>query len=163
MAKRNTGTRISDAPLVIGLGPGFQVNRDVHVIIETNHSENLGRVITEGEAERDTRIPLSVGGLTFERVLNAPADGRFIALKNIGDTVSQGETVASLGDKPIEAKIGGIVRGLLRNDTEVKAGVKVGEIDPVNKPEICYKIRDKLLVIADGVLKAILMYNNAPV
>lgn len=29
MAKRNTGTAITDAPLVIGLGPGFYAGRDV--------------------------------------------------------------------------------------------------------------------------------------
>jgi xanthine dehydrogenase accessory factor len=66
MAKRNTGTRIADAPLVIGLGPGFLINRNVHMIVETNHSENLDNVITQGEAERDTRVPVSIGGFTFE-------------------------------------------------------------------------------------------------
>jgi xanthine dehydrogenase accessory factor len=33
MAKKNLGTKITDAPLVIGLGPGFTAGRDVHVII----------------------------------------------------------------------------------------------------------------------------------
>ena len=37
LAKRNTGTALGDAPLVIGLGPGFRAGRDVHVVIETNH------------------------------------------------------------------------------------------------------------------------------
>jgi xanthine dehydrogenase accessory factor len=36
MAKRNTGTAISDAPLVIGLGPGFTAGLDCHAVIETN-------------------------------------------------------------------------------------------------------------------------------
>jgi xanthine dehydrogenase accessory factor len=160
MAKRNSGTKITDAPLVIGLGPVFLVNCDVHVVIETNHSEDLGKVITRGEAERDTRVPVSIGGFTFERVLNAPVDGQFVSLKNIGDNVSQGETVALVAGEPVEAKISGIVRGLLRSNTEIKGGAKVGEIDPVNPPEICYKIRAKMRAIAGGVLEAILMFHN---
>jgi len=48
MAKRNLGTELSDAPLVIGLGPGFQAGKDVHLVVETNNSESLGRVIFDG-------------------------------------------------------------------------------------------------------------------
>ena len=54
MAKRNTGTKITDAPLVIGVGPGFYAGRDVHMVIESNHSNNLGGIILEGEGEKDT-------------------------------------------------------------------------------------------------------------
>jgi len=45
LAKKNLGTRITDALLVIGLGPGFHAGRDVHVVIETNRGHNLGRII----------------------------------------------------------------------------------------------------------------------
>ncbi|MFB3897218.1 MAG: molybdenum hydroxylase, partial [bacterium] len=45
IAKRNLGTKISDADLVIALGPGFEAGKDVHRVIETNRGENLGRVI----------------------------------------------------------------------------------------------------------------------
>ena len=93
-------------------------------------------------------------------MLNAPIDGQFVSLKNIGDTVAQDEIVALVAAKPLKAKVSGIVRGLLRSNIEIKEGARVGEIDPVNQPEICYKIRDKMVMIADGVLKAILMYNN---
>ncbi len=48
LAKRNTGTTLGDAPLVIGLGPGFRAGRDVHVVIETNRGHRLGRVIEDG-------------------------------------------------------------------------------------------------------------------
>ena len=36
IAKRNLGTRIDDAPVVIGLGPGFTAGKDVHFVVETN-------------------------------------------------------------------------------------------------------------------------------
>jgi len=58
MAKRNLGARFTDAPLVIGLGPGFQAGKDVHLVVETNNSESLGKVIFDGEAEKIQRFPL---------------------------------------------------------------------------------------------------------
>ena len=57
LAKRNLGTQIADAPLVIGLGRGFVAGRDVHMVIETNRGHNLGKVIVSGSAEPNTGIP----------------------------------------------------------------------------------------------------------
>ena len=51
LAKRNLGSRIADAPLVIVLGPGFVAGYDCHVIVETNRGHNLGRLIAAGTAE----------------------------------------------------------------------------------------------------------------
>jgi selenium-dependent molybdenum hydroxylase system YqeB family protein len=77
LAKKNLGTKIMDAPLVIGLGPGFHAGRDVHLVIETNRGHNLGRIIANGEAEPNTGIPGSIAGYTEERVIRAPNDGEF--------------------------------------------------------------------------------------
>src|ERR1035437_2432379 len=71
IAKKNLGTRMSDAPLVIGLGPGFSAGKDVHVVIETNRGHNLGRIILRGEAEPNTGIPGTIGGFAGERVWHA--------------------------------------------------------------------------------------------
>jgi len=79
MAKRNLETRLTDAPLVIGLGPGFQAGKDVHLVVETNNSESLGKVIFDGESEKNTGAPIPIGGLTFERVLHSPENGLFLA------------------------------------------------------------------------------------
>src|SRR4030042_5639249 len=57
LAKKNLGTKITDAPLVIGLGPGFHAGRDVHLIIETNRGPNLGRIISNGGVETKTEDP----------------------------------------------------------------------------------------------------------
>jgi xanthine dehydrogenase accessory factor len=160
MAKRNLGTRITDAPLVIGLGPGFQAGKDVHMVVETNYSESLGRVILSGEAERDTGIPLAIGGLTFDRVLHSPGDGRFQTDKGIGDLVTAGEVVASVAEQPVKAEINGVVRALLRSGIMVGRGTKLGEIDPSGNKEVCYTIRPRMRAIAGGVLEAILMRFN---
>ncbi len=160
MAKRNLGTRLTDAPLVIGLGPGFQAGKDVHLAVETNNSECLGKVIPDGEAERDTGIPIAIGGLTLERVLHAPESGLFLASREIGAPVVAGEVVGSVGGQAIEAPIDGVVRALLRSGIQIGKGTKLGEIDPLGDEETCYSIRARIRAIAGGVLEAILIWFN---
>lgn len=160
MAKRNLGTMITHAPLVIGLGPGFQAGKDVHMVVETNNSERLGRIILEGKAEEDTGVPIAIGGLTFNRVLHSPVDGQFQTDKDIGDMVSAGEKVASVAGQPVKAEIDGIIRALLRSGVAVKKGAKLGEIDPSGDKKVCYTIRPRVRTIAGGVLEAIMMRYN---
>ena len=50
LAKRNTGTSIDDARMVIGVGPGFTAGSDCHAVIETKRGHTLGRVIRKGSA-----------------------------------------------------------------------------------------------------------------
>jgi xanthine dehydrogenase accessory factor len=160
IAKKNLGTQMVDAPLVIGLGPGFTAGKDVHIVIETNRGHHLGKMMLNGTAEPDTGIPGEIGGFTVERVLRTMKKGIFHAHKSIGDRVSKGSVVAVVDDFPVIAKISGMVRGLLRDGVEVRKGVKVGDIDPRGKRELCFTISDKARAIAGGVLEAILYWFN---
>jgi xanthine dehydrogenase accessory factor len=160
LAKRNLGTKSDDAPLVIGLGPGFTAGRDVHAVIETNRGHHLGRVILKGEAEPDTGIPGEIGGYSLERVLRTMKKGVFRSAKSIGDQVDQGTVVAVVDDFPVMAQISGMIRGLIRDGTEVKRGTKVGDIDPRGKKEYCFTISEKARAIGGGVLEAILHQFN---
>ena len=45
LAKKNLGTNITDAPIVIALGPGFTAGADCHAVIETMRGHDLGRVL----------------------------------------------------------------------------------------------------------------------
>ena len=156
VAKRNTGTRITDAPIVIGLGPGFTAGLDVHAVIETNRGHHLGRVILSGSAEPDTGVPGPTMGYTVERVLRAPCEGIFKGQRRIGDPVEAGDAVASVAGQPVVANISGVLRGLLADGLPVKAGAKVGDVDPRGVREHCFTISDKALAIGGGVLEAIL-------
>ena len=80
MAKRNTGVRIGDAPLVIALGPGFTAGVDCHAVIETNRGHFLGRAIWDGPPEPDTGTPVEIGGRREERVLRAPVAGASVPM-----------------------------------------------------------------------------------
>jgi len=156
LAKRNMGTKITDAPLVVGLGPGFKAGKDVHVVIETNRGHNLGRLIFEGEAEPNTGVPGIIAGYGLERVIRAPRDGKFKLLKDIGDMVVAGETVAQVEGEPIRANISGVIRGLLRDGTKVTKGLKAGDIDPRGDRSYCTKISEKARALGGSVLEAIL-------
>ncbi len=156
LAKKNLGTSITDAAVVVGLGPGFTAGVDVHAVVETQRGHYLGKVITLGQAAPDTGIPGDIGGYREERVLRAPEGGVFEPLREIGCQVDPGDPVAKIGTKVLRAEIGGVVRGLLRGGLQVFPGMKVGDIDPRGVREYCITISDKARAIAGGVLEAIL-------
>lgn len=156
MAKRNTGTRIDDAPLVIALGPGFTAGVDCHAVVETNRGHNLGRIYWQGRAESDTSTPGPVAGHAADRVLRAPSTGTLRTVVRIGDRVRPGQILAWVNGDAIVAPFAGVVRGLLRDGFAVTTGLKIGDVDPRAEPEYCYTISDKSLAIGGAVLAAIL-------
>lgn len=156
LAKRNLGTKITDAPIVIGIGPGFTAGADCHAVVETMRGHTLGRVLYTGSALPNTNLPGLIGGFAGERVLRAPDDGVFRGTRKIGDLVSAGETVGYVGEKPMNCTISGVLRGLLADGTVTHKGMKAGDVDPRGKREYCYTVSDKALAIAGGVLEAIL-------
>ena len=160
LAKRNLGTSITDAPLVVALGPGFTAGRDCHVVIETNRGHDLGRLITAGMAEANTGIPGTIAGYTRERVLRAPADGLFTTDRQIGDPISKGEIIGRVGTAKVVAQIGGVLRGLIRPDSTVAVGLKIGDVDPRGEAGYCVTISEKARALGGAVLEAILAAYN---
>lgn len=160
IAKKNLGTTMEEAPLVIAMGPGFEAGKDVHMVIETNRGHNLGRVILQGSAQADTGVPGTIGGFTRERLLRAPADGCFTSDLDIGMAVESGAVVGSVGGVPLTAEISGVLRGLIRPGTEVKKGLKIGDIDPRGDVLYCDTISDKSRALAGAVLEAIMRVYN---
>ena len=156
LAKKNLGTRITDAPVVIGVGPGFTAGMDCHAVVETMRGHYLGRVIHEGTAIPNTGIPGLIGGFAGERVLRAPADGVFHQLLEIGAQVKMGDVAATVNGEPVVCTLDGVLRGILADGTPVFKGMKSGDIDPRCKIEHCYCASDKALAVGGGVLEAIL-------
>ncbi len=160
LAKRNLGTKITDAPCVIGVGPGFTAGVDCHACVETMRGHTLGRVITNGSPLPNTNIPGLIGGFAGERVLRAPADGVFRQLLDIGASVRQGEVAGMVGDAPMRCQIDGMLRGILADGTPVFKGMKAGDVDPRGVREYCDLVSDKALAIGGGVLEAILRFTE---
>lgn len=155
MLKRGDDCERDLAPVVIGLGPGFKAPENCHAVIETNRGKSLGTVILDGSAEADTGIPSPVGGVTSDRVLRAPCSGTVSSQKTIGEMVQSGEIIATVSDSAIEAKISGVLRGLIRDGTLVRKGQKVGDIDPRGDSQNCYTISDKARAIGRGTIEAL--------
>ena len=160
LAKRNLGTRKDQAPLVIGLGPGFTAGEDVDVVIETKRGHNLGRVIYHGQAAPDTGVPGEVGGESIKRLLRAPAEGKIVPLRKIGDLLKAGELIAEIEGVPLRAEISGVLRGLIYPKSWVTKGMKVGDIDPRGIREYCFTVSDKARSLGGAVLEAICAYLN---
>ena len=156
LAKKNLGTKITDAPVVVGVGPGFAAGVDCHAVVETMRGHTLGRVIWEGSAIPNTGIPGLIGGFAGERVLRAPADGIFHQLVEIGAQVKMGDVAATVNGEPMVCTLDGVLRGILAEGTPVFKGMKAGDIDPRCALEHCYCASDKALAVGGGVLEAVL-------
>jgi len=155
LAKRNLGTGLNDGPVVIGVGPGFEVGVDVHYVVETNRGHDLGRLLLKGAASPNTGIPGPVMGITKARVLRAPKEGKWESVLDIGDMVRKGEVVGSISGAAVKSEIDGVIRGLIRPGIQVPEGLKIGDIDPRGKKEYCFTISEKALAISGGVLEGI--------
>ncbi len=154
LAKRNLGTHRDEAPVVIGVGPGFSAPDGVHAVIESNRGAGLGRIIYNGAAERYTGMPASRAGFSWERVIRAPHAGKVRPIKSIGDRVKTGDVVLYVEATPVRAAMDGVLRGLIR-EIEVGEGEKIGDVEPTRDPSCCWKISDKARAIGNGVLEAI--------
>lgn len=173
IAKKNLGTTIDMAPLVIGVGPGFTAGQDVHLVIESMRGHNLARIITDGMAQPNTGVPGNIAGFTSERVIHAPAAGYIHDVRKIGDIVQKGDEIARIyPDKesydnalseyvPVNATITGIIRGLIREGYYFKEGFKIADIDP-RESELsnCFTISDKARSIAGSVLEAVSAFEH---
>lgn len=156
MAKRNTGTSLFDAPVVVAVGPGFTAGVDCHAVVETQRGHWLGRVYYQGSAIPNTGEPAERGGQSEGRIVRAPAAGRFSEAAAIGSQVAPGDLLGYVDGVPVRAAIAGVLRGLIYDGTPVTPHLKVGDIDPICEPERCHSISDKALAVAGGVLEALL-------
>lgn len=152
--KERSDSSSAEAPFVIGLGPGFLVGREAHVVIETARGSDLGRVITGGEALPYDGKPVDLGGFTTERYLYAPTAGIFRTALDIGARARAGEMVGEVAGAPLVATVGGTIRGILKDGVRVRQGQKLVDIDP-REEAVFTGISQKAQAIAAGVAAAI--------
>ena len=161
VAKRNLGTHIDMAQVVVALGPGFEAGVDAHAVVETNRGHDLGRIFLTGHAEPNTGVPGEIAGKGSERVLHSPVAGVAENLAAIGDLVRVGTPVLRVadagGETLLRAEIDGVLRGLIRPEFQIHVGMKVGDVDPRARREHCFTVSDKGRAVGGGVLEAILM------
>ncbi len=164
LRKRGGSASRDQAALVIGLGPGFTAGEDCHAVIETQRGHDLGRVYWQGSAQPNTGEPGAVAGFTHERVLRAPAAGRFWPQVDFGDRVAAGAAVGVVTQAdlrtPVYAQAPGMIRGLLYPGLTVWPGMKIGDIEPRADSRFLTTISDKALAIGGAVLTAVMTWLN---
>jgi xanthine dehydrogenase accessory factor len=146
--------QIDLAPLTIGLGPNFVAGETTHLAIETQWGDALGAVVTEGPTHELGGEPRSFDGHARDRFVYAPADGVLRTAAAIGDRVSAGDVVATIGEEQLVAPLDGILRGLTHDRVPVTRGTKVLEVDPRGDPAAAVGIGVRPGRIAEGVLRA---------
>ena len=155
IAKRNVGTRLDEAPLVLALGPGFVAGQDAHCVIETQRGHDLGRLYYQGSAAPNTGIPGEIGGQSLRRVLRAPCEGIMHSSCQIGERIEEGQIVCRVEGQEVPAALSGVLRGCLRNGVRVRQGAKLGDIDPRGKLEYCFSVSEKARALGGAVLEAV--------
>ncbi len=162
LAKHALDTTISDASLVVALGPGFVAGSDCHAVVETLRGPHLGRVIWQGSAAADTGIPGEIGGQSSERVLRAPTHGTVVWDVGIGDTVEADAVLGQVSGVEVVTNLDGAVRGLIADGSTVATGMKIGDVDPrgtgADGGADMWEISDKALSVGGGVLEAVLTW-----
>lgn len=172
MLRSNWGLTKDLAPIVIALGPGYQAGKDCHAVVETTRGPHLGRVLSGGHS-LPPAPPAEIMGFSQERVIKAARNGVFRTTRGIGDRVEQGEKIGVLVllferadlyrgvpvdcEYPVVARIGGVLRGILRDGVPVAAGDRIGDIDPRGVTEDLDHLSDKALRVAEGVHEAIIL------
>lgn len=158
LCKKNIGTNRNMAPITIALGPGYVAGKDVDIVVETSRGHDLGGLIFEGAAKKNTGIPGKINGYGIERVVYSPHDGELKIIKDIGSLVEKGENICKVGDSYVKATLTGVLRGIIRDGFYVKKGLKIADIDPrINERKNCDLISDKARCIGGSVLESIMM------
>jgi xanthine dehydrogenase accessory factor len=142
------------ARLTIGLGPGFSGGTNCDIAIETRPGK-AGRIIQQGSTDAPDGTPRCLGGRGGERFVRAEISGRWHTAIEIGTRIFKDFVVGHLGNMPVRAPFDGILRGIIRDGTEVLAGMKLLEIDPRGRKASFTGIDDRGRIIAKAVTKAI--------
>lgn len=161
LCKRNIGTNKNMAPITIALGPGYSAGIDVDIVVETNRGHNLGRLIFEGPAAKNTGVPGIIKGYGIERVVYSPCEGELHIIKDIGSIVEKGEPICKVGDEYVYATMSGLIRGMIREGFYVTKGFKIADIDPrVGEKKNCDLISDKARCVGGAALEGLLYLKN---
>lgn len=161
LSKRNIGTNKCMAPITIALGPGYVGGQDVDVVIETQRGHNLGTLVFQGEASKNTGIPGIIKGYGIERVIYSPCEGKLKIIKDIGEVVNKGDVICLVNDSNVYATIPGVLRGMIRDGLYVKKGLKIADIDPrITEIENCNRVSDKARNIGGATLEALMYMKN---
>jgi xanthine dehydrogenase accessory factor len=147
--------QLHEAPLTIGLGPGFEAGVTTHLAIETSWGPRLGALLEHGATEPYTGQPREVLGFARERYAYAPSAGTWSTALKIGDAVRVDQLLGSVDGQAVRAQIDGVLRGITRDGVPVGSGAKVADVDPRGVEAQLGGITERPRRIAAGVRAAL--------
>jgi xanthine dehydrogenase accessory factor len=148
------------AGLTIGLGPGFGGGSNCDIAIETRPGKE-GIIVGQGYGDPPDGVSHRLGSHGGERFARAEFAGRWKTAIEIGTLVFKDFIVGHLGNVPVRAPFDGILRGVVRDGTEVPAGAKLLEIDPRGRNANWTDGDDRARLIASAVTDAISVHEAA--
>lgn len=138
----------------IGLGPGFAGGLNCDIAVETRPGK-AGQIITDGMTDAADGVPGKLGNASGERFVRADVNGRWHTAIEIGTRLFKDFVVGHLGQEPVRAPLDGILRGVVRDGTEVPAGAKLLEIDSRGRRASATAIDARVKSIANAVSDAL--------
>lgn len=172
MQRTNWGLTRDVAPIVIALGPGYIAHKDCDALVDTVRGPQVGNILEDTGEHLANEPPAAIMGYSKERALKAVRDGIFFTQHVIGDVVERGERIGTVvsvygvddyrrgvpvdASYSVTARIGGVIRGLLRDGVPVKADDRIGDVDPRGTTDDLDHVSDKSHRVAEGVHEALL-------
>lgn len=148
------------AKIAVGLGPGFFVHGNCDIAVETKPGFN-GTILMSGITEPADGRSINLGDVGGERFVRADMEGRWRTSLDIGVRVYKGVVVGHHEGDPVRAPMDGVLRGLVRDGTEVPACAKLIEIDPRSGRAAKWTgIDDRPRQIAAATRRAVEIYEN---
>jgi len=117
------------AKVSVGLGPGFHVNGNCDLAIDTKPGLQ-SMILRQGITQEPDGKSILLGNVGAERFVRAEENGRWHTSLELGMRVYKDVILGHLNGEPVRAPFDGILRGLVRDGTEVFSGLKLIEIDP---------------------------------
>ncbi|MFG1301360.1 xanthine dehydrogenase [Xanthobacter sp. V3C-3] len=147
--------------ITIGLGPGFSGGDNCDLAIETRPGKE-GQILQHGPTDPADGVARQLGSAAAERFVHSEVPGRWHTAIEIGTRVFKDFHIGYLGNDSIRAPFDGVVRGVVRDGTEVPAGVKLLEIDPRGRGADWTGLDARAHVIAKAVSRALTFRSARP-
>ncbi len=136
--------------LSIGIGPGFSPSSNCDVAIETRLDRFEPIAGKSWTPKNDAGEFVGAGHL-----VHSHHEGRWHTPVEIGTRIYKGFVIGHLSGVPVTATHDGILRGIVRDGSDVPAGIALAEIDPRGRHAQWTGIDEHGQAVAQAVLAAI--------
>lgn len=115
-----------------------------------------------GGASTDVVAPIGEQATAPADTLHAPTAGRFHTRHAIGDVVTAGEVVGSVGTAPLATAAAGRLLGLAARGARVRAGQCLVEVDPRLDRAGCFGLEREAAVAAERIVTTLAQFQSGP-